>query len=628
MQDRPSSLFTASGEKRPCQPSHCLVASMVCGIIVTTLYFLSHNNYLLFHSITELFSIAVAWAAFLIAWNSRERLQDGSLLILGTGLLFVGIVDLLHTVAYKGMGIFSENHANLPTQLWIAGRYLNSCGFLVATLYVSRPIRALPLFGALALLTACLVLAIFTGWFPDCFVEGRGLTGFKIASEYIVCGLMLLSGLRFHRLRRKLDPILLRLLLWAIALTILQELLFTFYVSVLGFSNFLGHIAKIGTYALIYLGVVRVGVAEPQRLLYRDLQENKERLANSEARLNEAQRVAGIGSWEWRADTGVLIWSEQMYRLFDVTPETFVPSGASLRTLFGTLTWGTYMRSLARCLKNNGPCVFETTIRLPGSTGLRHLEISCNAGENGARHPVRILGTVRDITLRKQSDARREDVERILRHDLRSPMASIVSGLQMLAESSESDQQRELLKIMENSGRQVITLVDQSLTLQKIEEGTYNPGNTRVNLAQLLAQIREETRHLCTSKGLTFSLHVPGTVNDGIQPATQGDATLLQSMLSNLVVNALEASPENGTVTVSITTPETPTITIHNQGRVPENIQQRFFEKYATSGKTTGTGLGTYSARLIAEAHGGNVQMRTSSEHGTTLTVRLPGINR
>ena len=62
---------------------------------------------------------------------------------------------------------------------------------------------------------------------------------------------------------------------------------------------------------------------------------------------------------------------------------------------------------------------------------------------------------------------------------------------------------------------------------------------------------------------------------------------------------------------------------IANKGAVPESVRERFFEKYATAGKARGTGLGTYSARLIALSHGGDIAMATD-DAGTVVTVRLP----
>src|SRR5210317_1790963 len=92
----------------------------------------AHHNYLLFHSTIEFFSIFVAFGILVIAWNSHRIIDNNYILILGTAYLFIGILDLLHTFSYKGLGIFSSYGANLPTQLWIASRYIEGITLFIA----------------------------------------------------------------------------------------------------------------------------------------------------------------------------------------------------------------------------------------------------------------------------------------------------------------------------------------------------------------------------------------------------------------------------------------------------------------------------------------------------------------
>lgn len=94
--------------------------------------------------------------------------------------------------------------------------------------------------------------------------------------------------------------------------------------------------------------------------------------------------------------------------------------------------------------------------------------------------------------------------------------------------------------------------------------------------------------------------------------------------MSNLIVNALEASPVGGRIEIRLERGECARVVIRNQGEVPQALRERFFEKYATSGKTAGTGLGTYSALLFAEAQRGCVELDTSERGATTLIERLP----
>jgi len=100
---------------------------------------------------------------------------------------------------------------------------------------------------------------------------------------------------------------------------------------------------------------------------------------------------------------------------------------------------------------------------------------------------------------------------------------------------------------------------------------------------------------------------------------------LCYSMLANLIKNAVEAAPAGSRVAVTLSLcGDGLAVAIHNDGIVPPDIRDRFFEKYVTHGKTKGTGLGTYSAKLIARTHGGDIGLETSDDAGTTVTVRLP----
>jgi signal transduction histidine kinase len=96
-------------------------------------------------------------------------------------------------------------------------------------------------------------------------------------------------------------------------------------------------------------------------------------------------------------------------------------------------------------------------------------------------------------------------------------------------------------------------------------------------------------------------------------------------MLANLVKNAMEASPKQGHVAINLYRDAAGALVrIHNQGEVPMAVRAHFFDKYTTAGKTNGTGLGTYSARLMTLTMGGDIGVETSAEQGTTLTVRFP----
>jgi len=240
--------------------------------MMATLLGISRYNYLLFHALAEIFSIAVAWGVFMLVWNARRIVANEALVILGTAYLFIGLIDLLHTLAYKGMGVFpDERGADPATQLWIVARTMESISLLAFTFLIGRKAR---LSWAWAIYTAAtgLAVAAILVWpvFPDCFVEGVGLTSFKKGSEYLICLILMAALVLLHRKQPLIDAPVFPLLKASIALTILGELAFTFYLSVYGVSNLVGHLAKILSFFLVYLALIRTGLNQPYEVLFRN----------------------------------------------------------------------------------------------------------------------------------------------------------------------------------------------------------------------------------------------------------------------------------------------------------------------------------------------------------------------
>ena len=132
-------------------------------------------NYLLFHSVAEIFSIIIAGGVFFIGWNSRKYMNNSFFLVLGVSSLFIGIVDLIHTLSYSGMQIFTGFDANLPTSLWIAARYLQSCSLLFASLLIKRSVKSNYLFVAYMGIFIILTILIFNNAFPVSTICGSVL---------------------------------------------------------------------------------------------------------------------------------------------------------------------------------------------------------------------------------------------------------------------------------------------------------------------------------------------------------------------------------------------------------------------------------------------------------------------
>jgi two-component system, sensor histidine kinase and response regulator len=220
----------------------------------------------------------------------------------------------------------------------------------------------------------------------------------------------------------------------------------------------------------------------------------------------------------------------------------------------------------------------------------------------------------------------REDVERMTQHDLKSPLSAVINIPKLLiSEKNISDEQMEMLKMVEESGYRMLDIINGSLDLYKMESGKYKVSAVPVNVIDIVRQIHGETRELVRKKNIKILIILNGQpVRETDVFSVNGEKMLCYSMLANLIKNAVEASPENKSIRISFDEREGRQISIHNKGMVPESMKERFFEKYATAGKEEGTGLGTYTAKLIAETLGGSISFESLKKIGTVVSIILP----
>jgi len=247
----------------------------------------------------------------------------------------------------------------------------------------------------------------------------------------------------------------------------------------------------------------------------------------------------------------------------------------------------------------------------------------------------RVRNFMRYVQLRKDLQAEfdsmvetaqlREDIERLTRHDIKAPLAGALGLVQALIEDdSMGRRQVEQLRLMEESVMQVLNMINLSSELYKIESGRFVLRAQPVRIGELLRNIAEMNRVTFAEKGL--SIAVDADVAVGAEPPVAlADSTLCYSIFQNLLKNACEAAPNGSRVSVQLLDQDPLRIIISNTGAVPVAIRDRFFDKFVTTGKAGGTGLGTYSAKLLAEAQHGSIELEVLDDANTTrIAVELP----
>jgi len=622
------------------------------------LYLLSLYSYLLFHSLAEIFSIVVGCGLFLVAWNVREFIRNNYLLFIGVAYLFVAGIDLMHMLSYKGMGVFPGSDANLATQLWIAARYMESVSLLVAPLFIERKPRVNVLFAVFsAAFTLLLVSIFYWGIFPACFVEGVGLTKFKIVSEYVIC-LILLGALALLIVHRtEFESRVLRLVLASIVFSIGSELAFTLYISVFGFANLIGHYFKVISFYLMYRAIIETGLREPYGLLFRELQGEKAALRESEEALRKAHDELEFRVQERTAEleTAKKAMAAERQKLYGIletmpvlvcllTPDHHVVfANRSFREKFGE---DNDRRCFEYCFGRNEPCEFCQTYRALETGEPHQWEFTGPDGSIIDMHnfpfidtdgSVLVLEMGIDITKRKRaehdlkqtlndlikSNADLEQFAYVASHDLQEPLRTVAGAVQML-ENKNKDKldahSQQLIHYAVDYVHRMKALITDLLTYSRLS--TRGRPFETVNVQEVLDQSISRLDRLLAEKGAEITCDP--------MPTLRADAEQLAQVFQNLISNAVKFGPEKAPK-VSVSAKRDSNEWIFSVEDNGIGIDRAYFDRIfvifqqlSKKGPFHGTGMGLAIVKKIVERHRGRVWVESKVGAGSTFYFTIP----
>jgi len=612
-------------------PAGALLLQMVA--IMAGLYLSSRFSYQLFHTLVELFTIMVAAGMFVIAWNTRRFMANDYLLFIGIAYLFVASLDLLHMLTYKGMGVLPVSGVNLPTQLWVAARMLQASSLLIAPLTLRRQISPTTVFAAFAAVTTLLATMVFTGWFPDCYLEGVGLTPFKRWCEYVVIGLMAGALVHLFTLRNFFDRTVWRLLAGSIAVLAAAGGFFAFYVDVFGPANLLGHLFKWCGFYLIYKAVVETGLARPYDLLFRELKE-------SELRYRIMGESVPFGFWLCGPDGAPRYFSRNFLDMVGITLEEAASKGW-LRALpladkeAVTAQWEHCMADVSE---------WEQELRLSARDGSERRVLS--RGRPIRTYSGEVLcwvGINLDITERKKMEeeievlntglaAHAQELEELNReleafnstvsHDLRTPL-TVMSGyiqLLLMKEGGKLDaEERGFLEEINETVMDMSRLVNDLLDFSRL--GRKELQRADVDISLICWDVAADLHMTCPERRVEFRV--------AEELHCHADPGLMRVVMENLLGNAWKYSSkqEHAVIEFGMTDArERQVYFVRDNGA---GFDMAFashlflpFQRLHTD-EFEGTGVGLATVHRIITRHGGSIWAESAPGEGATFYFTL-----
>ncbi len=642
------------------------------------LLFLIHTQidyHLLFHTSAELFASIVSFGLFIVAINISKVSENNFIVLLGLGYFFVGIIDVFHIFTYTGVSIIFERGSQTAfEQLWIAGRYMTAFTLLGSTLLILRNVKKFSITVIFfSYFIACLlVLAsiLYFGIFPDCYVEGSGMTIFAVASELIVSGVYILVAFLYFKLRKNMDSTLFFFMEAHLLTMAMYEMLFVSLSVPDGWRNNLAHILRVVSFFFLYKALFESGLRRPYTALYKKVDSMRTKQAKTCRYPKKAQH-------QRRMIEEMLARNNQCYdmiinnssdAIIIISDSKFIFVNERAANMFGVnnpvdligrevkdyinfkeqekvkeLLMQT-AHDLCREIK------FES--RLKAQSG-NEIDIEVTSANLLYKGKLSYINIFKDISSKKQINklenhikdnekklSETKEYNKMLTeffsnisHELKTPLNVILGAIQILSikdntqiSQGNQDKFNKYLRVMKQNCYRLLRLVNNLIDLSKFDSGYLKLNLCNLNIVSVVEEIILSVAHYVENRGLSIVFDT-----DIEEKTVAVDADKIERIMLNLLSNSIKFTDAGGSISVNISHKEdTVAISVRDTGiGIPKDKLNSIFDRFGQVDKSLtrnkeGSGIGLSLVKTLVELHGGNISISSVEGEGSEVVMELP----
>jgi signal transduction histidine kinase len=241
-----------------------------------------------------------------------------------------------------------------------------------------------------------------------------------------------------------------------------------------------------------------------------------------------------------------------------------------------------------------------------------------------------MVGSMIDITDRKEAERMKSDFVSFVSHQLRTPLAGMNWMLELAAEAEGLPElARDYIEDARESAARLGTLVNDLLDIARLESGRTAMAKEPVALQRVTESVLREMQTVIADKKHEVTFEGNGA------PAAVADAQMIRQVIANLLSNAIKYTPDGGRIDVRLSRRDDRVEwSVRDNGMgIPRSAQARLFEKFyradnAVTKEAEGTGLGLHLVRLIVEQAGGHIWLESEEGRGATFAFTLPAVQQ